>query len=143
MKRQLLALLFCAIVATFANAEEKTTKYRATPKGAATLQKFGIAGLQPATGVEGQKIRGMGGAAATRGHSFLSGMLLDGNTKSYVFGVDMNGGFANVEQGGLIDYIDPFHQQESNLGLQLDVLNSFNGTILGGAGGSGRAFYSP
>lgn len=141
MRKLALALLIGSSVSGMVQADEPSKAFRLSKKGEATLGQFGLTNLQPVEQKEAVKVRGTGGSAATRGHSFLSGMLLDGNSKSYVFGVDTNMGFANLTQGGLVSAIDPFHSQESNLGLSLNVENMFRGVLLGGAGGTATSFF--
>jgi len=97
--------------------------------------------MQPVAAEQAHAIRGAGGSAATRGHSFLAGMLMDGNTKSYVFGVDTNMGFASLSQGGIVGPIDPWHVQQSNLALSLEVESYFRGMLLGSAGGTATALF--
>lgn len=141
MRKIVVAILLVAGVVANVQAEEPAKAYRLSKKGEQTLGQFGLSDLQPVERKVARKVRGTGGSAATRGHSFLSGMLLDGNSKSYVFGVDTNMGFATLTQGGLVDFVDPFHKQESNLGLSLDVENSFKGVLLGGAGGTATSYF--
>ncbi|MEK0425638.1 MAG: hypothetical protein RJB11_1729 [Planctomycetota bacterium] len=112
-----------------------------SPKGQQTLGKLGLSGLQPIEKKEVSRVRGTGGSAATRGHSFIAGMLLDGNSKSYVYGLDTNMGFSTLEQCGIVDVIDPFHVQKSTLALQLEVENSFRGAIIGAAGGTATSYF--
>lgn len=107
----------------------------------ASLSQYGLASLSPISNADGAKIRGTGGSAATAGSSFISGMLLDGTTKSYIFGVDTNRGMATLQQAGIVGPIDPFHVQSSNLGLALEIENLFRGTLIGGAGGTATSFF--
>lgn len=106
-----------------------------------SLGNYGLAALQPVSEIDGQKIKGAGGSAATNGSSFISGMLLDGVSKSYVFGVDTNRASSTLQQAGIVGPIDPFHVQSSNLGLALEVDNLFTGTLVGGAGGTATALF--
>jgi hypothetical protein len=137
MKRSMKSLMACAALCTgfVSNAPLATS---AEP---ASLSQYGLAGLAPMTNVEGAKIRGTGGSAATAGSSFISGMLLDGTTKSYIFGVDTNRGMATLQQAGIVGPIDPFHVQSSNLGLALEIENLFRGTLIGGAGGTATSLF--
>jgi hypothetical protein len=112
-----------------------------TSKGQQTLGKLGLSGLQPIEKKEVSRVRGTGGSAATRGYSFISGMLMDGSSKSYVYGLDTNMGFANLQQCGIVGAIDPFHVQKSSLGLQLEVENLFRGEIIGIAGGTATSYF--
>ncbi|MCY2999152.1 MAG: hypothetical protein NT168_13680 [Planctomycetota bacterium] len=140
MRTFLIAIVATTLVSSVVLADEPATK-KLTPKGQQMLGQLGLGGLQPIEKKDVSKVRGTGGAAATRGHSFISGMLLDGNSKSYVFGVDTNMGFANLEQCGIAGPIDPFHVQKSSLALQLEVENSFLGTIIGAAGGTATSYF--
>lgn len=107
----------------------------------ASLSQYGLSSLSPISNADGAKIRGTGGSAATAGSSFISGMLLDGTTKSYIFGVDTNRGMATLQQAGIVGPLDPFHVQSSNLGLALEIENLFRGTLIGGAGGTATSFF--
>jgi len=121
-------------------AQEPQAK-KLSPRGQQVLGNLGLSGLQPIEKKAVSKVRGTGGSAATRGHSFIAGMLLDGNSKSYVYDLDTNMGFATLEQCGIVDVIDPFHVQRSTLGLQLEVENSFRGAIIGAAGGTATSYF--
>lgn len=137
MKRSLKSLVACAtLCAGFAS-----TASLATAAEPASLSQYGLSGLAPMTNAQGSKIRGTGGSAATAGSSFISGMLLDGTTKSYIFGVDTNRGMATLQQAGIVGPIDPFHVQQSNLGLALEIENLFRGTLIGGAGGTATSLF--
>lgn len=107
----------------------------------ASLSQYGLSGLAEMSNAEGSKIRGTGGSAATAGSSFISGMLIDGATKSYVFGVDTNRGMATLQQAGIVGPVDPFHVQSSNLGLGMEIENLFRGTLMGGAGGTATSLF--
>lgn len=108
---------------------------------AAVASAYGLKGMQSVTDKEAQAVRGKSGSAYTHGNSFVSGMLIDKSTKSYVFGVDTNGAFSSLEQGGIIFPADPFHSTTSNLLLGLEVEGSFFGSLLGTAGGGAAAFF--
>jgi hypothetical protein len=140
MRTFFFAIISTTLVTSVALADEPATK-KLTPKGQQMLGKLGLGGLQPIEKKDVSKVRGTGGSAATRGHSFIAGMLLDGNSKSYVYGVDTNSGFATLEQCGIANYIDPFHVQKSSLALQLEVENSFRGAIIGAAGGTATSYF--
>jgi hypothetical protein len=133
----IIAALFC--VSSVMSQEPANKKL--SSKGEQTLSALGLGSLQPIEKKSVSKVRGTGGSAATRGHSFIAGMLLDGNSKSYVYGLDTNMGFATLEQCGIVNAIDPFHVQKSTLGLQLEVENSFRGAILGAAGGTATSYF--
>lgn len=140
MRVFLTACVAIAIMTTGSLADEPATK-KLSPKGQQLLGNLGLGGLQPIEKKEITRVRGTGGSAATRGHSFIAGMLLDGNSKSYVYGVDTNMGYATLEQCGIVNAIDPFHVQRSNLALQLEVENSFRGAIIGAAGGTATSYF--
>ncbi|MEI6526762.1 MAG: hypothetical protein WCP62_12095 [Planctomycetota bacterium] len=140
MRTFFFAIVSTTLITSVALADEPAIK-KLTPKGQQMLGKLGLGGLQPIEKKDVSKVRGTGGSAATRGHSFIAGMLLDGNSKSYVYGVDTNGGFATLEQCGIASYIDPFHVQKSSLALQLEVENSFRGAIIGAAGGTATSYF--
>lgn len=141
MRKLVIAGMLMVGMVANVQADEPAKAYKLSKKGEQTLSQFGLTDLQPVEKKAARKVRGTGGSAATRGHSFLSGMLMDGSTKSYVFGLDTNMGFATLEQAGIVGPIDPFHRQESNLGLSLDVQNSFKGVLLGGAGGTATSYF--
>lgn len=141
MRLSLIIFFLPLTLSNIASADEPSPRYSLSTQGQAVLGEFGLDAIQPITVGQAQEVRGTGGSAATRGHSFLSAMIMDGESKSYVFGIDTNMGFANITQGGVLGPIDPFHEQQSNLGLALEVGNLFNGVLLGGAGGRATAFY--
>lgn len=140
MRYFLTACVAMALMSSGLMADEPGTK-KLTPKGQSLLGKLGLNELQPIEKKDVSRVRGTGGSAATRGYSFIAGMLMDGNSKSYVYGLDTNMGFANLQQCGIVGPIDPFHIQESSLGLQLEVENSFRGAIIGVAGGTATSYF--
>lgn len=133
MRTFICAALFCAAMATSANA--------ADPAATSVAKEFGLSGLSLMSEEAGKEVRGSGGSALTHGASFVTGMLIDQKTKSYVFGVDTNAAFSSLEQAGIVHPIDPFHIQNSSLALALEVQNLFKGTLLGGAGGTATALF--
>jgi len=137
MKLAVKTLLACATLCAGLQANAP----QAAAAEPASLSHYGLAGLAPMSNAEAAKIRGTGGSAATAGSSFISGMLLDGTTKSYIFGVDTNRGMATLQQAGIVGPIDPFHVQSSNLGLALEIENLFRGQLIGGAGGTATSFF--
>lgn len=141
MRLLIMAGVLSFTVLNLATADEPSARYRLSSQGQEVLGQFGLDAIQPVTVQEAQQVRGTGGSAGTRGHSFLSAMVMDPQSKSYAFGVDTNMGFANVTQGGIVGPVDPFHVQKSSLGIGLNVENFFNGFIIGTAGGSATAYY--
>jgi len=137
MKRAVKTLLACATLCAGLQANVP----QAAAAEPASLSHYGLAGMVPMSNKEAAKIRGTGGSAATSGSSFISGMLLDGTTKSYIFGVDTNVGKATLQQAGIVGPIDPFHVQSSNLGLAMDIENLFRGQLLGAAGGTATSLF--
>jgi len=91
--------------------------------------------------IDGAKVRGTGGSAATSGSSFISGMMLDGTTKSYIFGVDTNAGKATLQRAGIVGPIDPFHIQQSNLMLSMEIENLFRGGMFGATSGTATSLF--
>jgi hypothetical protein len=137
MRKSLVVLMLASIIAMLSTdrgeaAEKVMTK--------AALKNAGLAKIQPMTAREGNKIRGEGGSAITAGMSFVSGMLIDPKTKSYVFGVDTNHASTCYDVGCIAGMIDPVHQTESRLQLGLEVETLFIGTITGGAFGGATAY---
>ena len=104
-----------------------------------TLQKAGLSTLKPISEQKGMEVRGQGGSALTLGMSFVSGMLIDSKTKSYVFGVDTNSAQAGLEVCLVLGVVDPSHITRSSLTLGLDITDSFHGVLVGGAGGGASA----
>ena len=107
-----------------------------------TLNVLGLAGMEIVSDEEGMQVRGMSGAAATMGHSLVSGVLIDPGTNSYVFGVDANTASASLETTSFLPVTGPSHATLSTVNLSLSVtspLGAFSGVLIGGAGGSGSA----
>jgi hypothetical protein len=140
MRTLFLAVVVASLIVNVSYGDEPVAQ-KLSPKGKKVLGDLGLSGLQPIPKKQVSGVRGTGGSAATRGHSFIAGMLLDGNSKSYVYGLDTNMGFATLEQCGIVNAIDPFHVQRSTLGLQLEVENSFRGAIIGAAGGTATSYF--
>ena len=106
-----------------------------------TLNVLGLAGMETVSDEEGMQVRGMSGAAATMGHSLVSGVLIDPGTNSHVFGVDANTASACLQTTCFLT-ADPSHATLSAVNLSLSVtspLGTFSGVLIGGAGGSGSA----
>ena len=131
LKQSLLVALLVGLFAIPALAADK-----AVPKS--TLKKAGLASLQPISEKQGLEVRGQGGAALTMGMSFVSGMLMDPKTKSFVYGVDVNNAQAFLDTS-FIGMIDPNHMTQSGISLGLDLTDIFKGMLIGGAGGGASA----
>lgn len=133
MRLPAIALAALAVLTTLsASADDK-------PLNKATLKSAGLASLRPITAREGLKIRGEGGSASTAGLSFVSGMLIDPKTNSYVFGVDTNHAYTCLDVACIIDAIDPYHSLESRIALGMTIDDYFVGAITGGAFGTATA----
>ena len=63
------------------------------------------------------------------------GAIVDPDTSSSIFGIDANSAIAMLEVCGPVTDVDPFHNQQSTLSLELEV-GSFSAGLLGGAGGA-------
>lgn len=137
MHKSLIALMVASVVATLGGVRGEAAEKAMTK---AALKNAGLAKIQPITAREGHKIRGEGGSAVTAGMSFVSGMLIDPKTKSYVFGVDTNHASTCFDVGCIAGMIDPIHQTESRLQLGLEIEGLFLGTISGGAFGGASAY---
>ncbi|MEY4177639.1 MAG: hypothetical protein RLY70_1213 [Planctomycetota bacterium] len=137
MRKSLLILMLASFIATLSGARGEAAEKAMTK---AALKNAGLAKIQPITAREGSKIRGEGGSAITAGMSFVSGMLIDPKTKSYVFGVDTNHASTCYDVGCIAGLIDPIHSTESRLQLGLEVETLFIGTITGGAFGGATAY---
>jgi hypothetical protein len=111
-----------------------------------TLKSLGLAGMQPVSDAEGMHVRGMSGCARVMGISLVSGLLLEPSTKNFVFGSDANFVLANAENAGCRMRAEAFKQHMSHVALELTVdigggeYGHFEGTLFGGAGGSGLAW---
>jgi hypothetical protein len=137
MHKSLIALMLAGVVATLGAVRGEAAEKVMTK---AALKSVGLAKIQPITAREGSKVRGEGGSAITAGMSFVSGMLIDPKTKSYVFGVDTNHASTCFDIGCISGMIDPIHETESRLQLGLEVETLFLGTITGGAFGGATAY---
>ena len=134
LKKSLVVAMLVGLAAIPALAADKYV-----PKS--TLQKAGLATLKPLSERKGMDVRGQGGSAFTTGMSFVSGMLIDPKTKSYVYGVDTNHAQSILEVVNVVSAIDPTHMTESKISLGLEVTDSFKGLLIGGAGGGASAFF--
>lgn len=108
-----------------------------------TLRSLGLADMQVLSDTEGMQVRGLSGFAAVRGISSVNGLLLDPSTKNFIFGSDSNKVMANAAATGCHNRADAYKQHLSYIGLQLHVNNGgsvYNGSLYGGAGGSGHAW---
>ena len=109
-----------------------------------TLDSLGLAGMQPVSDEEGMQVRGMSGAARVMGISLVSGLVLEPSTKSFVFGSDANFVMANGATVCCRGRIDVFKDHLSYVELQLSTSDAmggiFEGSLYGGAGGTGHAW---
>ncbi len=137
MRKSLLVLMLVGVIATLGGVRSEAAEKAMTK---AALKNAGLAKIQPITAREGNKVRGEGASMVTAGMSFVSGMLIDPKTKSYVFGVDTNHASTCYDVGCIAGMIDPVHQTESRLQLGLEVETLFIGTITGGAFGGASAY---
>ncbi len=107
-----------------------------------TLDSLGLAGFETVSDEEGMEVRGMSASAMTMGLSLVTGLLIDPNTKSFVFGADANAAMATAENAGKQILTQASHNQASSVNLGLDTTTAggfFVGTLFGTAGGSGMA----
>jgi hypothetical protein len=107
-----------------------------------TLSVLGLGGLEVVSDAEAMQVRGMSGNAWTQGLSIVSGLLIDPNTKSYVWGSDVNMAHASAENAGLQVLTQAEHAQSSAVALDLQVTSVpgiYSGVLAGTAGGSGVA----
>ena len=105
-----------------------------------TLQSLGLGELQVISDAEGMTVRGMSSATAW-GTSIVSGLLLDPNTKSFVFGTDANKSGSTASGHSKFGVVA---SQENISGVELALAvetntSSFTGLLIGGAGGSSFA----
>lgn len=104
------------------------------------LSQFGLETVQPIQKKTAASVRGEGGVAQTSGFSFVSGILVDPNTTSNIFGLDANSAFSLLTLDDPIRPADPIHQHQSQLELEL-IVDSYFSNILGGAGGAAAAYF--
>ncbi len=107
-----------------------------------TLSSLGLGEMEVVSDEVGMEVRGMSGSAMTMGLSLVTGLLIDPNTKSFIFGSDANAASATAENAGKQILTQASHAQASALNLSLNVTSTngvFTGTLVGGAGGSGVA----
>ena len=109
-------------------------------RDAMLLADFGLQSVTPIKKEQVQAVRGAGGAAQTSGFSFVSGILVDAETTSNIFGLDANFAFASLTLDDPFRIVDPVHQHQAQLELELTVDDYFS-TILGGAGGAASAIF--
>ena len=140
MLRIFTGLAFLSMFTLTCVAEEPARAYRLTAKAEATLGQFGLSELTPITRAKAQSVRGHGGVASTSGLSLVVGAIVDPDTSSSIFGIDANSAVAVLEVCGPVMEVDPFHNQESTLTLDLEV-GSFSAGLLGGAGGAAQALF--
>ena len=104
------------------------------------LDDFGLQSVTPIERRTVLDVRGAGGSAQTTGFSFVSGILVDSETTSNIFGLDANFAFASLTLDDPFRIVDPVHQHQAQLELELTVDDYFS-TILGGAGGAATALF--
>ena len=107
-----------------------------------TLHILGLADMETVSDEVGMQVRGMGAAAATRGHSHVIGVLLDPGTNSHVVGADANFARTSWESPCRFSTAGPSHTTASTMTLPLSVttpMGAFNKVLIGGAGGSATA----
>lgn len=124
------ALLFAAVPAQAADGHVP----------AALLKSLGLAELKVLSDQEAHQIRGQGGVVA-RSTSVINGLVLDPNTKSFVFGSDANGAVSSAENAGKA-VTEASTSTTSSINLNLTVTSNngtFVGGVLGGAGGNAAA----
>ena len=123
------------------NATEPTEAVESISQGdARLLNDFGLQSVEPIERKDFLGVRGAGGAAQTSGFSFVSGILVDAETTSNIFGLDANYAFASLTLDDPFRIVDPVHQHQAQLELELTVDDYFS-TILGGAGGAATALF--
>ena len=111
-----------------------------------TLRSLGLADMEIVSDAEGMQVRGMSGCARVMGVSVVSGLLLEPSTKNFIFGSDANFVMANAENAGCRMRAEVYKEHLSYVGLELTVdiggggYSHFEGTLYGGAGGSGFAW---
>jgi hypothetical protein len=105
----------------------------------AALNALGLADMETVSDEEGAQVRGMAsGSGMSMSRSLVTGLLIDPNTKSHVWGTDLNIASASLEGCGIIVAPDPYTETASGINLNLDVVStfgSFSGVLIGGAGG--------
>jgi hypothetical protein len=107
-----------------------------------TLSALGLGGMEVVSDAEAMQVRGLSGNAWTQGLSIVMGILIDPNTKSYVWGTDVNYAHASAENAGLQVLTQAEHAQSSAIALDLEVTSVpgiYVGVLAGTAGGSGIA----
>ena len=107
-----------------------------------TLSVLGLAEMVTVSDEEGMQVRGMSGVAATKGRSFVTGVLLDPGTNSHVSGTDANSAGSSLDTASSLPPAAVSHATASTMNLSLGVtspLGSFTGTLIGGSGGSATA----
>ena len=120
--------------------EPMAASERISEEDARLLNDFGLQSVRPIERKAVLGVRGAGGAAQTSGFSFVSGILVDAETTSNIFGLDANYAFASLTLDDPFRIVDPVHQHQAQLELELTVDDYFS-TILGGAGGAATALF--
>ena len=132
----ILAALLLSTFAISASAEDHRV-----PQSA--LAKLGLGQMQNVGEQRGLDVRGRGRYSLSMGLSFVSGVLLDPESNSFVGGTDTNTAFALSENVVPSSLAQTSTDQGSQVEVQLDVNtngNIFSGYLFGIAGG--RAYSS-
>ncbi|MDB4676931.1 hypothetical protein OAF09_01750 [bacterium] len=133
-------LVSCVLIFSSVATGEETRHRSESDQAQSLLQSFGLEAVQPIRRSDVKKVRGAGGVAQTNGFSFVSGILVDPNTTSNIFGLDANSAFSLLTLDDPIRPADPIHQHQSQLELEL-IVDSYFSTITGGAGGAAAAYF--
>jgi hypothetical protein len=110
------------------------------PQG--TLSSLGLGGMQVVSDAQGMQVRGMSCSfGMVTGTSFISGLLLTPDTKSFIVGSSVNEVDADAEKVGH-GTLKLFKAHGVSLDLGLAVaypdLTTFEGSLAGSAGGWGK-----
>lgn len=140
MLRSTLCCLILSLCVCSGQADEPKRGYRLSKRGEARLNQFRIGKLKPLASKKAKQVRGQGGIASSNGLSLVVGAIVDPTTSSSLLGIDSNSAVAVLEICGPVAEADPFHQQQSNLNLELNI-NGFSAGLIGGAGGAGTSLF--
>jgi hypothetical protein len=130
-----LAVIFTCLLSTSAFAGNGNVPQ-------STLDMLGLADMETVSDQEGMQVRGMSGAAATRGHSLVAGVLIDTGTNSHIVAVDANTASGSLETATSFAAPSVSHATASTMNMSLSVTSpiaTFTGSLIGGAGGSASA----
>lgn len=126
------ALLFAAVPAQAADGRVPS----------ATLKALGLGDLTVMSDRDAQQIRGQSSGVMAMSQSLVTGLLIDPNTKSFIFGTDTNGAMSSAENAGLQVLSQASTSSTSSVSLNLTVTSAngtFTGALIGGAGGGAAA----